>query len=312
MAYILVSKNKQQLSTFERVDQSRFVDLCVYIFYLIHTVCVNEKQQQIHLRISTRSNGPAVPVHGSSSHGNSQRINFATKAKTMPSTIRELLCVLKYRHPLIDHHLGPVTNIIQEAKANATAFEEVAASLKRERLEMEQVARDASKTSEEASIKSKSMADLEKRKAADSGGAQDGSQERNKGVSVANVLPSFENGLETGGQSQVFSNSVRTHQQLQFLKQYQWNVQYVLKGCKEIDYMVLVLSDSLLEQGYFGYHLDEGLVSHKVGLLDPNKSLSQKSDHKLVAISMNIHCNMFLARCSVSKELSFDYYMLLA
>ncbi|GJR55916.1 hypothetical protein Tco_1406437 [Tanacetum coccineum] len=61
---------------------------------------------------------------------------------------------------------------------------------------------------------------------------------------------------------------VRTHLQLQFLKQYQWNVQYVLKGCKEIDYMVLVLSDSLLGQGNFGYHLDEWLVSHKVGLLD--------------------------------------------
>ncbi|GJZ45919.1 RRP6-like protein 2 [Tanacetum coccineum] len=55
---------------------------------------------------------------------------------TMPSTIGELFCVLKNRHPLIDHHLGAVTNIIQKAKENAKAFEEVAARLKRERLEM--------------------------------------------------------------------------------------------------------------------------------------------------------------------------------
>ncbi|GJV40960.1 hypothetical protein Tco_1419400 [Tanacetum coccineum] len=40
------------------------------------------------------------------------------------------------------------------------------------------------------------MAGLEKRNAADSGGAEDGSQERNKGVNVANVLSSFQNGLK--------------------------------------------------------------------------------------------------------------------
>ncbi|GKD12081.1 hypothetical protein Tco_1196488 [Tanacetum coccineum] len=108
--------------------------------------------------------------------------------------------------PLNRSPLGAVTNIIQEAKENANAYEEVAASLKRERLGWfnlfeydvkEQAARDASKTSEEASITSvgsrnvrpikkplnlifgtfnqKSMACLEKRKADDSGGAQDGS-----------------------------------------------------------------------------------------------------------------------------------------
>nr|GEY64792.1 protein RRP6-like 2 [Tanacetum cinerariifolium] len=57
-------------------------------------------------------------------------------AKTMPSTIGELFRVLKNKYPLIDHHLGAVTNIIQKAKANAKAFEEVAARLKCERLEM--------------------------------------------------------------------------------------------------------------------------------------------------------------------------------
>nr|GEW69208.1 protein RRP6-like 2 [Tanacetum cinerariifolium] len=57
-------------------------------------------------------------------------------AKTMPSTIEELFRVLKNRYPLIDHHWGAVTNIIQKAKANAKAFEEVAARLKHERLEM--------------------------------------------------------------------------------------------------------------------------------------------------------------------------------
>ncbi|GJV13378.1 5'-3' exoribonuclease 3 [Tanacetum coccineum] len=88
---------------------------------------------------------------------------------------RTFLCTEK-QLPLNRSPLGAVTNIIQEAK--------------------EQAARDASKTSEEASITSvgssnvrqikkplnlifgtfnqKSMADLEKRKAADSGGAQDG------------------------------------------------------------------------------------------------------------------------------------------
>nr|GEW82045.1 protein RRP6-like 2 [Tanacetum cinerariifolium] len=57
-------------------------------------------------------------------------------AKTMPSTIEELFRVLKNRYPLIDHHLGAITNIIQKSKANAKAFEEVAARLKRKRLEM--------------------------------------------------------------------------------------------------------------------------------------------------------------------------------
>ncbi|GJT04291.1 hypothetical protein Tco_0838753 [Tanacetum coccineum] len=65
--------------------------------------------------------------------------------------------------PLNRSPLGAVTNIIQEAKENANAYEEVAASLKRERLGWfnlfeydvkEQAARDASKTSEEASITS--------------------------------------------------------------------------------------------------------------------------------------------------------------
>ncbi|GJT81725.1 RRP6-like protein 2 [Tanacetum coccineum] len=136
-------------------------------------------------------------------------------AKTMPSTIGELFGVLKNRHPLIDHRLKSVINIIHEARANGNAFEEVAARLKRERLEMHQ---DAPKTFEETSSTSvgssnvqqikqplnlifgtfnqKSMAGLEKRNAADSGGAEDGSQERNKGVNVANVLSSFQNGLK--------------------------------------------------------------------------------------------------------------------
>nr|GEZ34158.1 glutamate decarboxylase 2 [Tanacetum cinerariifolium] len=122
-------------------------------------------------------------------------------------------------HPLIDCHLRPVTNIIKEAKANANAFEEVTAPLKCERLEMEQAARDAFKTSKVGSITSlgssnvqqikqplnlifgtfnhKSMADLEKRKAADSGGAQDGSQERNKDIKCLNDLL-VEKNAETG------------------------------------------------------------------------------------------------------------------
>ncbi|PWA92595.1 ribonuclease D, Exosome-associated factor Rrp6 [Artemisia annua] len=143
--------------------------------------------------------------------------NLIEIAKKMPSTIEELCGVLKNRHPLIDKHLWTVTNIIQKAKQNANAFEEVAATLKRERLEMEQAPRDATKTSEEAStsvdssngqqkkeplniifgtFKQKSMADLEKRKAADSRDAEDGSQERNKDVYAANVSSSFQNGLK--------------------------------------------------------------------------------------------------------------------
>nr|GEX63467.1 protein RRP6-like 2 [Tanacetum cinerariifolium] len=118
-------------------------------------------------------------------------------AKTMPSTIGELFGVLKNRHPLIDHHLKSVINIIHEARANGNAFEEVAARLKRERLEMHQ---DAPKTSEETSSTSVGSSNVQQIKQplnlTDSGGAEDGSQERNKGVNVANVLSSFQNGLK--------------------------------------------------------------------------------------------------------------------
>ncbi|PWA96051.1 ribonuclease D, Exosome-associated factor Rrp6 [Artemisia annua] len=72
------------------------------------------------------------------------------KRLAQTSDIGELSDVLKNKHPLIDHHLGSITNIIQAAMQNANAFEEVAATLKREHLKMEQAARDASKMSEEA------------------------------------------------------------------------------------------------------------------------------------------------------------------
>ncbi|GJS40869.1 5'-3' exoribonuclease 3 [Tanacetum coccineum] len=107
----------------------------------------------------------------------------------MPSTIKTFLCTEK-QLPLNRSPLGAVTNIIQEAKENANAFEEVAASLKRERLGWNKLHKMHQKRLKKLRLhqwysnvrqinkplkpliryfNQKSMADLEKRKADDSG-----------------------------------------------------------------------------------------------------------------------------------------------
>ncbi|GJZ40367.1 5'-3' exoribonuclease 3 [Tanacetum coccineum] len=107
----------------------------------------------------------------------------------MPSTIKTFLCTEK-QLPLNRSPLGAVTNIIQEAKVNENAFEEVAASLKRERLGWNKLHKMHQKRLKKlrlhqwysnvrqinkplnlifGTFNQKSMADLEKRKADDSG-----------------------------------------------------------------------------------------------------------------------------------------------